>query len=81
MVLFVVKDLIPLKAFVFKVKRYYPPITYKKALTWIDSGRLPAWPRVGRERICVRISRLGLFLRSLGLEESTIDSLIQDLNS
>lgn len=81
MVLFIVKDSIPLKAFVFKMRRYHLPITYKKALAWVETGQLPIWPRAPKERISVRISKLDKLFKFLDFDKSTIEAILQDLNS
>jgi hypothetical protein len=80
-VLLFVKDALPLKSFIAKMKRYYPPLTYKKALLWVELGWVPIWPRMGRERINVRTSRLGKLFRFLRFDEATIAAISQDLNS
>jgi hypothetical protein len=80
-VLLIVKDSIPLKGFAFKLRKYYPLITYRKALSWVESGRLPIWPRLGKERILVRISKLDSLFRLLGFDETTIEAILRDFRS
>lgn len=81
MVLFAVKDCVPLKTFVRELSRYYAPASYRRALFWVVSNKLPIWPRLGREHIAVRVSQLQAFLMDLGLSEASVSALIQDLSS
>jgi len=70
----------PLKTFVSKLAKYYPPITYKKALQFAHSDPdFPTWPRLGNENFMVKVEELKPFCKKLGLSDAAIAAFLKDI--
>ena len=70
---------VPIKVFARKLQTYYPFCSYRKALRWANTNKLPIWPRLGNEPINVRIEELRPFCLELGLSAAETEKFITDL--
>jgi len=70
----------PLKKVANVLAKYYPPMTYRKALQFAHLDEdFPVWPRVRNEHFQVKVQELKPFCQKIGLSDNAITAFLREL--